>query len=41
MTIHNVSEKKTNDEVAENRTRDPSLGGHIALPLVPGIWYLV
>ena len=33
MTIHNVSEKRTNFEVAENRTRDPSFDGHIALPL--------
>ena len=33
ITIHNVSQKRTNYEVAENRTRDPSFGGHIALPL--------
>ena len=32
ITIHNVSEKRTNFEVAENRTRDPSFG-HIALAL--------
>ena len=33
MTLHNVSEKRTNYEVAENPTRDPSFGGHVALPL--------